>query len=187
LSFPDTLGDKIALWGQSGNSYGFGIQSSLLQIHTDVFGSDIAFGFGSSVSFTERMRIKGDGRVGIGTNDPTQAKLVVLGGVTNAQNAGRFFESTSNALADLNGASHSFYSIFASNGIAATSFDAVSDARIKRIEGRSDAVVDLNTLMKIEVTNYKFKDTIDHGNLPQKKVIGQQIEQVYPQVVDNHQ
>jgi hypothetical protein len=132
------------------------------------------------------MTIQDNGRVGIGTNNPTQALLVVSGVVGNAQNAGRFFDGTSNALEDLNGAGHSAYSIFASARIAADSFDAISDARVKRIEGRSDAAGDLNTLMKIEVTNYKFKDTISQGNLPQKKVIGQQVEQVYPQAVNQH-
>lgn len=68
LTFSDALGDKISLWGQSGASYGFGIQSSLLQIHTDADSADIAFGSGSSSSFKETMRIKGNGKVGIGTN-----------------------------------------------------------------------------------------------------------------------
>lgn len=70
LSFPNALGDKIALWGNSDAHYGFGIQAGLLQIHTDGQGSDVAFGFGPSANFTETARIKGDGRVGIGTNAP---------------------------------------------------------------------------------------------------------------------
>jgi Chaperone of endosialidase len=127
------------------------------------------------------------GSVGIGTTTaPTKAFLEVDSFVSNSQNAGRYFDGTTNALTDLAGAGHSAYSIFASSRIAAFSFDAVSDARVKRIEGRSDAAGDLNTLMKIEVTNYKYKDTIDQGNLPQKKVIGQQVEQVYPQAVNQH-
>jgi hypothetical protein len=71
LSFAPVLGDKISLWGNSGNHYGLGIQNSLLQIHTDGLFSDIAFGYGSSGSFTEIMRVKGNGRVGIGINNPT--------------------------------------------------------------------------------------------------------------------
>ncbi|PYS97687.1 MAG: hypothetical protein DMF65_11135 [Acidobacteria bacterium] len=80
LTFADAMGDKISLWGQSGNSYGFGVQSSLLQIHTDTAGTDIAFGYGSSGSFTETMRVKGNGNVGIGRN-PGGAKLDVNGAV----------------------------------------------------------------------------------------------------------
>ncbi len=61
LTFSQSLGDKISLWTSSGgNSYGFGIQSSLLQIHADV-GADIAFGTGSSASMNENMRIYGGG------------------------------------------------------------------------------------------------------------------------------
>ena len=57
LNFANTIGDKISLYGNSGNHYGFGIQNSLLQIHTDASVSNIAFGYGSSAGFTERMRI----------------------------------------------------------------------------------------------------------------------------------
>jgi len=70
LSFDPGLGDKISLWSNSTNSYGFGIQGSLLQIHTDISAADIGFGHGSSSGFFETMRIKGNGTVGIGTNAP---------------------------------------------------------------------------------------------------------------------
>ena len=70
FSFGPTLGDKISLWSNSTNSYGFGIQSSLLQIHTDISAADIAFGYGASSSFSETMRIKGNGKVGIGISSP---------------------------------------------------------------------------------------------------------------------
>ena len=71
LNFANFLGDKISLFGNSGAHYGFGIQNSVLQIHTDASVADVAFGYGTSAAFTETMRIKGNGNVGIGTNNPS--------------------------------------------------------------------------------------------------------------------
>ena len=78
LSFGNTTGDKIALWGQSGAHYGFGIQDRLLQIYTDNAIGNIAFGYGSSANFTEVMRIEGTGNIGIGTSYPEE-RLHVAG------------------------------------------------------------------------------------------------------------
>jgi hypothetical protein len=89
LTFPDSVGDKISLWGQNGAHFGFGIDHGKLQIYTNGTGSDIVLGYGSSGAsptlteadpkiFHETMRIKGNGNVGIGTPSPG-AKLQVLG------------------------------------------------------------------------------------------------------------
>lgn len=88
LSFSNTLGNKISLWGQSANThYGFGIQSSLLQMYTPTNLDDIAFGVGSSSSFTERVRIKGNGNVGIGEPSPAY-KLDLKGRMRIQHNPG---------------------------------------------------------------------------------------------------
>jgi hypothetical protein len=79
--------------------------------------------------------------------------------------------------------------IFASNiwsGSSFVSFNGTitaSDARLKNIIGRSDSARDLETLEKIEVTNYTMKDVVKFGNKPFKKVIAQQVEKVYPTAV----
>lgn len=65
LNFTNTTGDKISLYGNNGNHYGFGIQSALLQIHSDAPAANIAFGYGSSGSFTERARIINSGTDGM--------------------------------------------------------------------------------------------------------------------------
>ena len=79
LSFGSSNGTKISLWDNLGSSiYGFGIQSSLLQIFTADGNADVAFGYGPSASMTETMRVKGNGNVGIGTSSPAQ-KLSVSG------------------------------------------------------------------------------------------------------------
>ena len=61
VSFPDAVGDKISLHGQSGAHYGLGIALGLLQIHAAGSGDSIAFGYGSSANLTETMRISGSG------------------------------------------------------------------------------------------------------------------------------
>lgn len=73
LSFANAIGNKIAFYSSGVSSqYGIGIQSGLLQMYTDGIAADIAFGTGGSASFTERMRIKGNGNVGIGNNNPVK-------------------------------------------------------------------------------------------------------------------
>jgi hypothetical protein len=77
LSFPNNIGNKIALWGDAtGGHYGLGIQGALLQMYSSGSNADIAFGYGSSDAFTENMRIKGNGNIGIGAS-PFSGKLDV--------------------------------------------------------------------------------------------------------------
>jgi hypothetical protein len=70
LSFADNAGDKISLYRDGSNFYGLGIGNATMQLMTPHSTSDIVFGYGRSAAFTENMRIKGNGRVGIGTANP---------------------------------------------------------------------------------------------------------------------
>ncbi len=76
LNFGNINGDKISFKGEQNEHYGIGLNVDLLQIHTDVATADIAFGSGSSLNFTETMRIKGTGNVGIGTPFPNAGALL---------------------------------------------------------------------------------------------------------------
>jgi hypothetical protein len=75
------------------------------------------------------------------------------------------------------------YSIYASNRIAATEFNAFSDKRTKNVLGISNNEADLMTLMKLKITDYTLIDTITKGNNVYKKVIAQEVKTVYPQAV----
>ena len=84
LSFPGTNGQKISLYDDgnpAGLNFGIGVSGNqLLQIHSATAFDDIAFGYGSSNFFQERMRIKGNGNVGINNINPTD-RLDVNGNI----------------------------------------------------------------------------------------------------------
>lgn len=86
LQFPSAHGDKVALWGGAGVHYGLGIQAGLLQIHTDGAGSDVAFGYGTSAAMTETMRVKGNGRVGVGIGLPNARMEVAASSMVTPAN-----------------------------------------------------------------------------------------------------
>lgn len=65
-------------------------------------------------------------------------------------------------------------------------FVAYSDARIKNIVGVSNTAKDLETINALHITNYTMKDKIKYGDKSFKKVIAQEVEKVYPQVVSKH-
>lgn len=125
--------------------------------------------------------LDGKGNVGIGTDNPTQAKLVVLGS-NNLTMPGYGYLNRNGANAT-NTTYTSAYSIYTDQRIAGVEFNAHSDARIKNIQGRSDSAADLQTLLGIEITDYRYKDVIGKGDTVHKKAIAQQIEQVFPQAV----
>ena len=99
-----------------------------------------------------------NGNVGVGTTTPTSARLEV-----NSPTVGD-------------------YSILAHGTIHATSYCNASDQRIKSREGLSDNDKDLVTLRNIQITDYHFIDP-KSADVKVKKLIGQQLYQVYPQAV----
>jgi hypothetical protein len=151
LSFPSLVGDKISLYGSSGAHYGFGLQSYLMQIHTDLAQSDIAFGYGSSSSFTENMRIKGNGNVGIG-NDPIYkldvgGRLRVRSGGDNSNSAGLWLNNNSNSEAAFVGMEDDSHVGFFGNsgaGWKLTMNTQTGALRINGSEGNSGEVIKSN-------------------------------------------
>lgn len=65
-------------------------------------------------------------------------------------------------------------------------FVATSDKRIKNMIGLSNPESDLCILNKIQITDYTYIDKINNSATPQKKVIAQQLQEVYPQAVNTN-
>ena len=126
-----------------------------------------------------------NGNLGVGTTTPTQAKLVVNGSA-NLSLASYGYLNSSGTTGSFTGPATNAYSIYASNRIAASEFNAFSDARIKNILSRTNTKTDLETLAKIRITNYKHIDTISNPNKVIKKVIAQELKEVFPNAVSTH-
>jgi len=60
---------------------------------------------------------------------------------------------------------------------------AVSDRRIKKDFAASDAAGDLSRIMRLKVTNYKYKDVFGKGNTWKKGFIAQEVEEIVPNAV----
>lgn len=121
--------------------------------------------------------------VGINTTTPA-VPLDVNGSVLLDLGAITYFTqgAATTALSNLVGGGI-LTSIRASARVQATGFMAYSDERIKSVQGQSNSAEDLGKLLAIEVTDFIYKDVVEKGNLPQKKVIAQQVEKVFPQAV----
>jgi hypothetical protein len=132
--------------------------------------------------------ITSSGNMGIGTNTPTRAKLEVIGSVSNpAANlggSGLYYYISSGSVQIGNTAQN--ISIWASEGAAVGQIIVRSDVRTKTIIGQSDKSADLTTLNRIKITDYTDKDVVARGNRPYKKVIAQQVAEVYPQAISKH-
>lgn len=75
------------------------------------------------------------------------------------------------------------YSLETSAVIKVGAVQAMSDRRVKKDFSVSNAANDLALLLRIRVTDYKYKDAIAKGNGLKKGVIAQELEQLVPEAV----
>ncbi|RAK70337.1 glycine-rich protein [Hymenobacter edaphi] len=135
-------------------------------------------GFGS----TNYMTFSGT-NVGIGTTNPS-FPLDVQGTVTPGNYAYGWFNGS--GATGYSGSNTGPVSIRAAGRVVATEFNATSDRRLKTVIGLSDNAADLALLNQLRITDYTLRDRVQYGPRRFKKVIAQEVEQVFPQAVTQH-
>jgi hypothetical protein len=182
--FGNTASGSQALYSNTTGDY-----NTALGKGADVTTGDLtnatAIGYNAKVAASNSLVLGGTGddavNVGIGTSNPNRGKLDIRGSVNYNLGGSYGYLRANGGTGTSSGASD--YSLYASDYIAAARFHAHSDARIKSVQGLSDSRKDLQTLLDIDITNYTMIDSVAHGNQTHKKVIAQQVKDVYPQAV----
>lgn len=165
--------------GALGQFQGFNNSTHEYRINNIATSGTINFMIGG----TSRFKVANNGFIGIGTATPGVPLDVVGSAFASTTGSGAYF-TTGNTALTLGTSVGWFTSLRTSSGIiAGDGVLSTSDARAKIIQGRSDSAADLTRLLGIEVTDFVFKDAVEKGNHPQKKVIAQQVEKVYPEAV----
>lgn len=169
-------GGSIRVDGGSYQSWG----AITLQPDVDNSGDDVVKFLDNTGS--ETMRVHSNGCVGIGTSSPSNGLLEVSGSVeTNVSQYSYLTQGGSKRVSSGN----LDISIYADNWIVGYRCASHSDARIKTNRSLSNSTQDLATLMDIRVTDYQFVDQVQHGDQFEKKVIAQELKEIYPQAVIN--
>jgi len=167
------------------SSYKLGIGAGNTTLTTPYIFTPANTDFKFTVGAADRIFIDGTtGSVGIGTTTPTKATLEVAGVLNYTLPGAGYGYLNAGGAATWPVSVATNYSVYGAGAMAATEFHAFSDARIKNIQGLSSSSEDLETLKQIKVTDYQFIDTISKGNKVIKKVIAQELKEVYPNAVN---
>jgi len=134
---------------------------------------------GAPSTWTTDLCVSGTGNVGIGTQDPKYPLHITKVGGPGLPNY-RFYNingpgGTSSGQTDV--------SIYATARVVGAEFNATSDRRLKTVIGLSDHAADLALLNRLRITDYTMRDRVQFGERIFKKVIAQELEEVFPQVV----
>lgn len=178
LSFPNTLGDKICLWGNGASPhYGFGIANSTLQIHSDVAGSGVAFGYGTSGAFNETARFNSDALYIYHSVFP-QVQLRRPDG-----RYAQFYRDNTAIILGLNLSNHDVNFRYAYyNGDA--NWDFGSDRKLKK--DIVDAQPVLDRALQVRVRNFRWKNSPSDAR-PMLGVVAQEVEPLFPDMVSQFQ
>jgi hypothetical protein len=160
----------------------------------DVCALDVSQGVSAGTAGTPLLRVLGTGNVGIGTHNPI-AKLHVSGnaGPQSINKTVSWFSPGRDLTTSDNSSGSRIFSGYFDGGefwvnstIAAGTISISSDARLKQVTGYSDGAADLVRLQQLRITDFTYLDQINNPRHSVKKVVAQQVQQVYPEAVNAH-
>ncbi len=173
-----TPGEKFAV--KAGTSQ-FGIMPGMLDNVANAAWTTLDMkGFNNGIRIWDNLSVSD--KVGIGTTTPDSPLQVKGAGFTTPSLARAYFTFNTGSSIINNTSSSGDIRVHADGYFWADGggFVATSDARIKNILGRTNTNDDLEKLRKIAVTDYKYIDEVSNGSTPQKKVIAQQVKEIFP-------
>ena len=144
---------------------------------------DISTGASQTGTGTAIMTVLGNGRVGIGNNNPVYPLEVDGGATYNYNNYGYVTNNSTTPAGWSSTSGNQSFSIYATGRIAATEFDAYSDNRIKKDRINSNAEKSLQTLMRLQPVEFKYIDEVEHGGDNKMGFIAQEVMNDFPQAV----
>lgn len=116
IKFNNTISDKLSFFeNPDGSKFGLGIQPSRLQFYVPSNSENFVFATGSGASFSEKLRIAGNGYIGINTNAPN-APLQFNNNILNRKIV----------LYDVNNNDHQYYGFGVNAGIMRYQVDILS-------------------------------------------------------------
>ena len=186
--------DFLLGWNRTGNRQLFLADSASTEADTST--GMLRFSVGGStptidaysldLSATKDLALQPNGgRVLIGNTGPAfaSAKVMIGNPASVSTSASAYYRWNASGGSFVNSPISTSYSLCTVGFVLVPQIDTYSDARLKNITGPSDSAVDLKTLLGLRITDYTFKDKLEKGDKLQKKLIAQQVEQVYPQAV----
>ena len=126
------------------------------------------------------------GKVGVGTSTVTYPLTVSGTGVSAAAPYSNLSYQDGGWTQSYEPTAATTIKIYTDGKIGCTEVDVFSDRRIKTEIQDSDSSRDLDTIQRLRVREFKYKDPVEHGETTYTGLVAQEVKEVFPPAVSLH-